>query len=259
METTMPSDPSLRTPSPRRRVKTRLVLAAAGALALGGFAAASALTDDSQPDTVSVDLAGSSNPSSSRSSATDASSSSKPTVVRVPLTTDDSAPDDSTPDSRPDDDTSTSTPVTTPDDDGATSTSTPVTTPDDDDDVDDDGGGAVAPFTKTFTLVGGTAVISFDGSALHVVSATPNAGFDTEIEAESGREVDVRFEGNGHESRLKLELEDGRIEERTEERPDSSGSGSGHDGSDDNSGPGGGDSSGSGGSGSGHSGGSDDD
>lgn len=247
------TDPSLRSPSPRRRVKTRLVLAAAGALALGGFAAASALTDDSQPDTVSVDLAGSSDPTS----ATDASSSSKPTVVQVPLTT-----DDSTPDSRPDDDTSTSAPVTVPDDDDDdTSTSTPVTTPDDDDDdgVGGGGGGTVAPFTKTYTLVGGTAVISFDGSALHVVSATPNAGFDTEIEEESGREVDVRFEGNGHESRLKLELEDGRVEERTEERPDSSGSGSGNDGSDDNSGPGGGDSSGSGGSGSSHSGGSDDD
>jgi hypothetical protein len=223
-------------------VRTRLALASAGALALGGFAAASALSDDSQPDAVAVDLAGSSD-----STGTGGSSSSEPTVVRVPITTEDSTPD-STPGTAPDDDTSTSTPVTAPDDDDTTSTSTPVTAPDGDD--DDDDGGTVAPFTKTYTLVGGTAVISFDGSTLRIVSATPNAGFHTEVEDEGGREVNVRFEGNGHESRLKVQLEDGRVDERTEERPDSSGSGSGHDDSDGNSGSG---------SGSGHSGGSDDD
>jgi hypothetical protein len=237
-------------------VRTRLALASAGALALGGFAAASALSDDSQPDAVAVDLAG----SSDSTSGTGGSSSSEPTVVRVPITTEDSTPD-STPGTARDDDTSTSTPVTAPDDDDTTSTSTPVTAPDGDD--DDDDGGTVAPFTKTYTLVGGTAVISFDGSTLRIVSATPNAGFHTEVEDEGGREVNVRFEGNGHESRLKVQLEDGRVDERTEERPDSSGSGSGHDDSDDDSGSGSGhddsdDNSGSG-SGSGHSGGSDDD
>ncbi len=58
-----------------------------------------------------------------------------------------------------------------------------------------------AASTQTFTVTGGTAAISFSVSGVEVLWATPNPGFDVNIEAESpGTKVEFRAEH--HRSRL---------------------------------------------------------
>lgn len=56
--------------------------------------------------------------------------------------------------------------------------------------------------TRTYALVGGTATIRFSPAGAAVVTATPNAGFDVEVEPENGNGVKVEFESDGHRSRV---------------------------------------------------------
>lgn len=72
----------------------------------------------------------------------------------------------------------------------------------------------VAPSTssaeqvRTFNLIGGTTAISFSSTALEVLWATPNPGFDVEIQPGSSS-VRVEFESNEHKSRIDAWWSDG--------------------------------------------------
>ena len=55
--------------------------------------------------------------------------------------------------------------------------------------------------TQTFTLTGGTAAISFSASGVELLWATPNPGFDVNIEPESPG-IKVEFRADHHRSRV---------------------------------------------------------
>lgn len=117
--------------------------------------------------------------------------------------TDDNGGDDhSTPDDNP---TSHSTP-----DDNPTSHSTP------DDDPTSSSGGEVV--TRTASSVGGSAAFEFDGTTITVLWSTPEPGFHVEIHRDAPGDVDVRFESDSHESRIKADNENGTLRIRVEER-----------------------------------------
>ncbi|MDW3179274.1 MAG: hypothetical protein R8J94_17900 [Acidimicrobiia bacterium] len=61
---------------------------------------------------------------------------------------------------------------------------------------------------RTFNLVGGTTAISFSSTAVEVLWATPNPGFDVEIKPGSSS-VRVEFESNEHKSRIDAWWSDG--------------------------------------------------
>lgn len=100
----------------------------------------------------------------------------------------------------------------------------------------------------------GTVMITQDGSSLTIVSVEPVAGWSTEIEVSSGREVEVDFRNGMRRIQFDAEFEDGEVRVRVSDRitddgdhddnadDDNSGHGNADDddddGDDDNSGPG---------------------
>ena len=75
--------------------------------------------------------------------------------------------------------------------------------------------------SQTLTLPvddAGVIVLNRAGAQLQIVSATPNAGYATEVEVAVGREVEADFRGNGPRVQFNAELEDGvvRVRIRTE-------------------------------------------
>jgi hypothetical protein len=72
---------------------------------------------------------------------------------------------------------------------------------------------------RTYQLVGGTASLRFSAAGVVVVSATPAAGFDVEVEPEHGNGVQVEFESEGHRSRVDGWWADGPQDE-VREQPD---------------------------------------
>ncbi len=99
---------------------------------------------------------------------------------------------------------------------------------------------------RTFSGQGGSVTVRRQGDRVIVVSADPAGGFDAAVVDGSGRRVEVRFtSGDGHVTRIRVSLEDGRLVPDVRE---SNGDG------DDHPGGWGGDSSGPGGAGDGHGG-----
>lgn len=74
--------------------------------------------------------------------------------------------------------------------------------------------------TRTYTLVGGTATISFSTAGAKVVTATPKAGFEVDVEPEHGNGVKVEFESEAHKSRVSAWWEGGPREDVREEADD---------------------------------------
>lgn len=74
--------------------------------------------------------------------------------------------------------------------------------------------------TRTYELVGGTAVLRFSPAGVEVVFATPNPGFSVEEEPEHGNGVKVEFESESHESRVDGWWDNGP-QERVREKPGS--------------------------------------
>lgn len=56
--------------------------------------------------------------------------------------------------------------------------------------------------TRTYTLVGGTATLQFGPSGVTVLAASPNPGYDVELEPTHDTGVRVEFESDGHRSRV---------------------------------------------------------
>ena len=67
--------------------------------------------------------------------------------------------------------------------------------------------------TRTFSLVGGTASVTCSGSQITVNWATPNSGFEVEIDSSSGGgTIEVRFRSDTHESRLEAWCSGGQVQ-----------------------------------------------
>ena len=65
--------------------------------------------------------------------------------------------------------------------------------------------------TSTYTAEGGTITVRFScGTTVELVSASPNAGFQMDIKNEGPEEVDVEFESDDHESRIRARCADGQ-------------------------------------------------
>jgi hypothetical protein len=73
--------------------------------------------------------------------------------------------------------------------------------------------------TRTYNLVGGTAALSFSPGGVSVVFATPEPGFEVDVEPQNGNGVRVEFESEGHRSRVEAWW-DGGPQERVREEPD---------------------------------------
>lgn len=130
-------------------------------------------------------------------------------------------------------------------------------------------GSSVASEVRTIAAgEAGSVMVSVQGSSLSLVSASPNRGWQVEVESASGREIEVKFVSGTMRVDVNVEIEDGQVRERvrirddadgteirfedgvvvrfepSEDRDDSSGPGSGdEDAADDSSGPGSGDAS----------------
>lgn len=73
-----------------------------------------------------------------------------------------------------------------------------------------------APVQRTYQLVGGSVTIRFQNDAAYFVVATANNGFSVE-HSQDGGTVDVRFESENHESRLRAYWDNGPQQEIQEE------------------------------------------
>lgn len=71
--------------------------------------------------------------------------------------------------------------------------------------------------TRTYSLVGGTAILRFAPTGVTVVTATPNHGYSVDVEQEHGNGVKVEFESDAHESRVDGWWADGPVD-RVRER-----------------------------------------
>jgi hypothetical protein len=83
------------------------------------------------------------------------------------------------------------------------------------------GGSAPAPSktSRTFSLVGGTVDVSCQNNQISLDWATPNAGFQVEIEwHDSNTVLEVRFTSSSHESRLETWCSAGQIQDTVEEQ-----------------------------------------
>ncbi len=93
----------------------------------------------------------------------------------------------------------------------------PVPEPGDDngdDNGDDDGASAVTPVptgTQSFSSVGGSIVVSVNGSSISLASSSPAAGFGAEVHDNGPSRVEVRFSNGGSEWRIRVELGSGGL------------------------------------------------
>lgn len=77
--------------------------------------------------------------------------------------------------------------------------------------------------TRTYTLVGGSASVRFEPGKVTVLWATPNSGYEVDVETYAPDRVEVRFRSQTHESELTAWW-DGGPRDAIEEEARSSGS-----------------------------------
>jgi hypothetical protein len=70
---------------------------------------------------------------------------------------------------------------------------------------------APATSTRTFSLIGGTVVVTCTGNMISLDSASPNPGFTIDTEQNDGGQVEVRFRSDSHESRLEVTCQNGSV------------------------------------------------
>lgn len=79
---------------------------------------------------------------------------------------------------------------------------------------------ASASETRTYPLIGGTVTLRFSPSGVTVVVATPNPGYDVEVEPYGPNGVEVEFENATHRSKVEAWWDGGpqdEVEERDED------------------------------------------
>lgn len=72
---------------------------------------------------------------------------------------------------------------------------------------------------STHDLIGGTVVLAFGDGQVNLVSATPRAGFSVDPEHTGPKEVEVKFVGNDHKSKLEADVDGGELRVDIEEEP----------------------------------------
>jgi hypothetical protein len=85
----------------------------------------------------------------------------------------------------------------------------PVPEPGDDNGNDRNRDGAVTPVpsgTRGFSSVGGSIVVSVDGSSLSLVSISPTAGFEADVHDSGPSRVEVRFADGNTDCRIRIEV-----------------------------------------------------
>lgn len=87
---------------------------------------------------------------------------------------------------------------------------------------------APSPIVRTYNLVGGSASIRFESGKVTVQWATPNSGYEVDVETYAPDRVEVRFRSEGHESEVTAWWDGGPRDEIDEENH-SSGSGTSSD------------------------------
>jgi hypothetical protein len=68
------------------------------------------------------------------------------------------------------------------------------------------------PFTQQYESTGGSITVTWNGTALILVSANPATGYVTEIEDQSADRLRVRFRSDSNDSRIEVRVRDGRVE-----------------------------------------------
>src|SRR4051812_35095635 len=204
-------DPETPTPTTPRRPRLRRALAVAAGVAMvpALYAVASAATDTGGGSSSTVSAA--SRSADDRGTETEVEHGvviEKPhggaTTPSVPEVTSPTTPDVTTPT------TPEVTTPTTPEQE----IEHPVPEPGDDNGNDGTGGGVVAPAptgTQAFSSVGGSIVVSVNGSSISLASSSPAAGFGAEVHENGPTRVEVRFTNGGSEWRIRVELGSGGV------------------------------------------------
>ncbi|MDO8363734.1 MAG: hypothetical protein Q7V88_12615 [Actinomycetota bacterium] len=66
--------------------------------------------------------------------------------------------------------------------------------------------------TKTFSGVGGSLTVKLQNGSLSIIGGpTPAAGFTVRIDSSGGSRVEVRFQSDSHETRIRVEIANGAI------------------------------------------------
>ena len=65
--------------------------------------------------------------------------------------------------------------------------------------------------TQAFSSVGGSIVVSVNGSSISLASSSPAAGFGAEVHDNGPTRVEVRFTSGGTEWRIRVELGSGGL------------------------------------------------
>lgn len=76
-----------------------------------------------------------------------------------------------------------------------------------------------AAVTEAYELVGGAVTVRYRDGSTTLISATPNSGFDVDVNDGGPEKVDVRFRSDEHESRLVTRWRAGAPDPRREEQP----------------------------------------
>jgi len=66
----------------------------------------------------------------------------------------------------------------------------------------------------------GSVMVTVEGAQLRLLTASPNQGWQVEVEQSAGREVEVSFQSGALRVDVNVELEDGQIRERVRTRND---------------------------------------
>jgi len=206
-------------PPNRRRPRVRRVLAVAAGVAMvpALYAVASATTGgDVSPSTVTA----ASRTAEDRGTETEIEhgvevekphggattpsvpESTTPTTPSVPQATTPTTPEAEHPVPEPGDDS------------GVDAPGTPTTITDGSNRGPGNGDGSATPVpsgTQSFSSLGGSIVVSVNGSSISLASSSPAAGFGAEVHDNGPSRVEVRF-GNGQtEWRIRIELDNGAV------------------------------------------------
>jgi hypothetical protein len=201
-ETQFDADTTLAGMRPRlQRARQRHRFAQAGtALALVGVLAAGTAVLATRPEgTSTVETPVGSVPDDTTTQPTTTTTTTRPPATTTPPT---STPGTTTPGSTPG-----ATPGTTPG--GSGGGTSPATTP-------GTARAPVAPTTKTYTTVGGSAVVRLQDPNVSLVSQSAAPGYTATVHKSGPDEVDVRFDNGENETRIRVRFHDGMLDELTE-------------------------------------------
>ena len=82
-----------------------------------------------------------------------------------------------------------------------------------------EGPGTAPAVTEAYDLAGGVVTVRYRNGTARVVTATPNSGFDVDVNDGGPEKVDVRFRSDAHESRLVTRWRNGSPDPERDERP----------------------------------------